>query len=56
VVVAFVAPLQLIASLFGFLARDAIAGTGMGILAGTWLSSHSPSAISPQQPRVERSG
>src|SRR5436190_20583815 len=35
---AFVAPLQLIASIFGFLARDVVAGTGMGILAGTWLS------------------
>ena len=38
ILLAFVAPLQLIASIFGFLARDAIAGTGMGILAGTWLS------------------
>jgi succinate-acetate transporter protein len=39
ILLAFVAPLQLIASIFGFLARDAVAGTGMGILAGTWLSS-----------------
>ncbi len=31
-------PLQLLASIFGFLARDAVAGTGMRILAGTWLS------------------
>jgi len=38
ILLAFVAPLQLIASIFGFLARDAVAGTGMGILAGTWLS------------------
>lgn len=38
ILVAFVAPLQLLASIFGFLARDAVAGTGMGILAGTWLS------------------
>jgi uncharacterized protein len=30
------APLQLLASVFGFLARDAVAGTGMGVLAGTW--------------------
>jgi succinate-acetate transporter protein len=38
ILVLFVAPLQLIASVFGFLARDIVAGTGMGILAGTWLS------------------
>jgi uncharacterized protein len=31
-------PLQLVASVFGFLARDVVAGTGMGILAGTWLA------------------
>jgi hypothetical protein len=36
--VAFVFPLQLVASIFGFLGRDAVAGTGMGILAGTWLT------------------
>jgi uncharacterized protein len=34
----FVAPLQLLASIFGFLARDPVAGTGMGILAGTWAA------------------
>jgi uncharacterized protein len=38
IVLAFVFPLQLIASVFGFLARDVVAGTGMGVLAGTWLS------------------
>ena len=38
ILLAFVAPLQLLTSIFGFLARDAVAGTGMGILAGTWLS------------------
>lgn len=36
--IAFVFPLQLIASLFGFLGRDVVAGTGMGVLAGSWLS------------------
>jgi succinate-acetate transporter protein len=36
--IAFVVPLQLITSVFGFLARDGAAATGMGILAGTWLS------------------
>ena len=29
--------LQLVASVFSFLARDAAAGAGMGILSGTWL-------------------
>jgi uncharacterized protein len=38
VLLAFVFPLQLSASIFGFLARDVIAATGMGLLAGTWLS------------------
>jgi succinate-acetate transporter protein len=38
VLLAFVVPLQGLASFLGFLARDVVAGTGMGILAGTWLS------------------
>jgi uncharacterized protein len=38
ILIAFVFPLQLIASVFGFLARDVVAGTGMGVLCGTWLS------------------
>lgn len=29
-------PLQLLSSVMGFLARDPVAATGMGILAGTW--------------------
>jgi succinate-acetate transporter protein len=29
-------PLQLVASGLGFLARDPVAGTGMGVLAGSW--------------------
>ena len=33
------APLQLLASVFGFLARDPVAGTGMGVLAGTWATA-----------------
>ena len=37
ILIAFVAPLQLVASVLGFLARDVVAGTGMGVLAGTWL-------------------
>ena len=38
ILIAFVFPLQLVASVFGYLARDVAAGTGMGLLAGTWLS------------------
>jgi uncharacterized protein len=38
ILIAFVFPLQLVASVFGFLARDVVAGTGMGLLSGTWLS------------------
>ncbi|MDR7299858.1 GPR1/FUN34/YaaH family transporter [Haloactinomyces albus] len=32
-------PLQLLASIFGFLARDAAAATGMGVLAVSWLTT-----------------
>lgn len=32
----FVAPLQGLASVFGFLGRDTVVATGMGILSGTW--------------------
>jgi succinate-acetate transporter protein len=32
----FTAPLQLLAAVLGFQARDTIAGTGMGLLSGTW--------------------
>lgn len=38
ILIAFVFPLQRVVSVLGFLARDVVAGTGMGILAGTWLS------------------
>jgi succinate-acetate transporter protein len=38
ILIAFVFPLQLLTSVFGYLARDVVAGTAMGILAGTWLS------------------
>lgn len=30
------APLQVLASVFGYLARDPVAGTGVALLAGTW--------------------
>jgi succinate-acetate transporter protein len=35
-ILAFTVPLQLTASLLGFLARDGVAATGMGVLAGIW--------------------
>jgi hypothetical protein len=35
-ILAFTVPLQFTASLFGFLARDAVAATGMGLLSGIW--------------------
>jgi succinate-acetate transporter protein len=38
IVIAFVVPLQFLTAVFGFLARDVVAGTGMAILSGTWLS------------------
>ncbi|HET6174513.1 MAG TPA: GPR1/FUN34/YaaH family transporter [Gaiellales bacterium] len=38
IVIAFVVPLQFLTATFGFLARDVVAGTGMAILSGTWLS------------------
>jgi succinate-acetate transporter protein len=40
-------PVQLIASVFGFLARDPVAGTGMGILAGTWATAGLATLTSP---------
>jgi succinate-acetate transporter protein len=38
ILIAFVFPLQLVTSVLGYLGRDVVAGTGMGVLAGTWLS------------------
>ena len=35
---AFAVPLQLIASIFAFLGRDALVGPSFGIFTGTWLS------------------
>jgi succinate-acetate transporter protein len=34
----FVAPLELIAAVFGFLSRDGLAGTGLGVFAGSWAT------------------
>jgi uncharacterized protein len=38
ILIAFTVPLQLLASVLGFLARDGVAGTGMGLLSGIWLA------------------
>jgi succinate-acetate transporter protein len=35
----FVVPLQLVASIFSFLARDTVAGTGLALFGGTWLAT-----------------
>lgn len=40
-------PLQLVACVLGFLARDPVAGTGMGVLAGTWAAVASALLLSP---------
>lgn len=37
-VLAFTVPVQLIACLYGFLSRDVVASTGMGVLSGTWAT------------------
>ncbi len=36
VLIAFVAPLELLACIFGFLSRDAASATAMGIFAANW--------------------
>lgn len=39
ILLAFAVPLQFLTSVLAFLARDAVIGTGMGVLAGTWLAT-----------------
>jgi succinate-acetate transporter protein len=38
IALAFTVPLQLLASIFGFLARDGVIATGMGMLSGIWFA------------------
>lgn len=38
VLLVFPVPLQALGSVMGFLARDAVAATGLGLLAGSWLA------------------
>jgi len=40
-------PLQLFASAFGFLTRDPVAATGMGVLSGTWAVTGITTLTSP---------
>ncbi|MER7485138.1 GPR1/FUN34/YaaH family transporter [Streptomyces sp. NPDC126497] len=47
VLLAFVFPVQALASVWGFLCRDAVAATGMGVLAGTWLAMGAIMASGP---------
>jgi hypothetical protein len=47
VVLAFAVPLQLLSSVFGFLARDSVGGTGMALLAASWLVTGSLVITSP---------
>lgn len=46
-ILAFTVPVQLVACLYGFLARDPVAGTGMGVLAGTWGAAGLVTVTSP---------
>jgi succinate-acetate transporter protein len=39
ILLAFAVPLQFLTSVLAFLARDAVIGTGMGVLGGTWLAT-----------------
>src|SRR5215210_7422350 len=47
IVLAFVFPLQLVACVFGFLGRDVVAATGMGLLSGTWLAIALVTLVAP---------
>lgn len=46
--VAATVPLQLLASVYGFLTRDPVAATGMGVLAGTWAVAGLTTLTTPE--------
>lgn len=46
-VLLFTVPAQLLAAVLGFLTRDPVAGTGMGVLAGTWAATSAATLLSP---------
>ncbi|WP_274543371.1 GPR1/FUN34/YaaH family transporter [Streptomyces sp. DH-12] len=56
VLLAFVFPVQALASVLGFLCRDAVAATGMGVLAGTWLAMGAIMASGPPGATSEAAG
>lgn len=47
VAVLFTGPVQLLAAVFGFLARDPVAGTGMAVLGGSWAVLGAVTLTSP---------
>jgi succinate-acetate transporter protein len=46
-VLVFTVPLQIVVAVMGFLARDPVAATGMGILSGTWAATCLATLTSP---------
>jgi uncharacterized protein len=46
-VLALTVPLQFLAAVMGFLARDPVAATGMGVLSGTWAAACLATLTSP---------
>ena len=47
ILLGFVVPLMLLATIFSFLARDTVAGTGLGLFAGAWLATALTALTSP---------
>jgi succinate-acetate transporter protein len=39
ILIGFVVPLQLVATIFSFLSRDTVAGTALGLFTGAWLAT-----------------
>jgi succinate-acetate transporter protein len=46
-VLVFTVPAQFISCIFGFLTRDLVAASGMGVLAGTWAATALGTVLSP---------
>ncbi|MFC8923791.1 hypothetical protein [Cellulosimicrobium sp. NPDC057127] len=53
-VLATTVPAQLLAAVYGFLARDPVAGTGTAVLAGTWAAAATATLVTP--PRASSPG
>jgi succinate-acetate transporter protein len=56
VLIAFTVPLQFLASILGFLARDGVISTGMGLLSGIWFASALVLLASPPRATSEALG